>query len=168
MTALRGFPLPRSTQYDWCAYGADKLAPIVAAMHAQGKKDIQIAAALGLTTPQARHIRQRMGLKSRYRQYLEKATPEHGDDAPFDADEVELRATVYGLHSDGFSVADIAIRVAKPVEVVEAIAADTPKKWKSWGKGNQQEFNIGLALRNQLRGSRRGGGKKMVPDDYRY
>lgn len=33
MAKLRGFPLARSTQYDWCEYGAHQLGPIVAAMH---------------------------------------------------------------------------------------------------------------------------------------
>jgi len=39
MTDLRGFPLARSTLYDWCEYGAVKLAPIVAAMHAESIRD---------------------------------------------------------------------------------------------------------------------------------
>src|SRR5262249_40072070 len=39
MTDLRGFALARSTQYDWCEYGATKLAPIVAAMHAESISD---------------------------------------------------------------------------------------------------------------------------------
>ncbi|MCK6546830.1 IS66 family transposase [Myxococcota bacterium] len=39
MTELRGFALARSTQYDWCEYGAKKLAPIVDAMHAESLRD---------------------------------------------------------------------------------------------------------------------------------
>lgn len=39
MTELRGFSLARSTQYDWCEYGATKLAPIVDAMHAESIRD---------------------------------------------------------------------------------------------------------------------------------
>lgn len=39
MTDLRGFALPRSTQYDWCEYGAVRLAPIVEAMHAESLRD---------------------------------------------------------------------------------------------------------------------------------
>ena len=51
MTALRGFPLPRSTQYDWCAYGADKLAPIVAAMHAESIRDSFLIATDATSAP---------------------------------------------------------------------------------------------------------------------
>ncbi|MBK8011969.1 MAG: IS66 family transposase [Deltaproteobacteria bacterium] len=39
MSGLRGFSLARSTQYDWCEYGALKLAPIVSAMHAESISD---------------------------------------------------------------------------------------------------------------------------------
>lgn len=39
MSAFRGFSLPRSTQYDWCEYGSTRLAPIVAAMHAESLRD---------------------------------------------------------------------------------------------------------------------------------
>jgi transposase len=39
MTELRGFALARSTQYDWCEHGANKLAPIVDAMHAESLRD---------------------------------------------------------------------------------------------------------------------------------
>lgn len=140
---------------------------IVAAMHAKGKKDIQIAAALGITVPQARHIRQRMGLKSRYRAYLEKVPQGHNEEEPFDADEVDLCALVWGLKADGFSVEDIALRAAKPVEEVERVAKKMPKAWRAMGNGRDCLEFMGATYTRTLRGSRRGGGKKMLPDDYR-
>lgn len=51
MTELRGFPLARSTQYDWCEYGAVKLAGIVAAMHAESILDSFLIATDATSAP---------------------------------------------------------------------------------------------------------------------
>lgn len=127
-----------------------------------GTKDADIAMILGLTESQVRHARKCAGLPSHHRAYLEKLTPGEKAELPIDEVDIDLRALVYGLHADGFAIEVIAARAGKPLEIVAAIAAEMPKGWRAWGKANPQ-YSLGLAYRNQLAGSRRGGGKKMVP-----
>lgn len=51
MLELRGFPIARSTQYDWLAFGATTLAPIVAAMHAESIRDSFLIATDATSAP---------------------------------------------------------------------------------------------------------------------
>ena len=127
-----------------------------------GTKDSLIAMILKVTESQVRHARMRMGLPSLHRQWLRKAVQKQVEEI-FNGDEVDLCALVWGLKADGFAVEDIAIRASRPVEEVEGIAAKMPKSWRAMGNGRDCIDFMGRAYRNQLQGSRRGGGKKMVP-----
>lgn len=132
-----------------------------------GTKDSLIAMILKVTESQVRHARMRMGLPSLHRKWLRKAVQKEVEEA-FDGDEIELCALVWGLKSDGFTVEDIAIRAGRPVEEVERVAAKMPKSWRAMGNGRDCLDFMGVAYTRSLKGSRRGGGKKMLPDDYRY
>lgn len=125
-----------------------------------GTKDALIAMILKATESQVRNARMRMGLPSLHRQWLCKSVQEQKED-DLDVEEIQLRADVYFWRAAGLSATAIAERLGQTVEVVTAILKDMPKGWKNWNIVDDEI--VGKAYTNQLQGSRRGGGKKMVP-----
>lgn len=129
-------------------------------LYETGAKDSLIAMILKVTESQVRHARMRMGLKSRYRQYLEKMVQKEKEDNTDEA-EVQLRADVYFWRASWkLSDQQIAERVGKPLEVVVAILAEMPANWTSWSEGKRD--GIGTAYTKRLKGCRRGGKRRMV------
>ena len=135
-------------------------------MYDEGRKDSEIASILRIPARVVMHRRHKMKLLSKRRGYLAAAHAEHREkvaESDYLPEDIETRALVYSLAAEGVPARKIAERVDRPVEFVQRIAADMPEDWRMWG-GNYDRSESSRIEENVMRGSRRGGGKKRVPE----
>lgn len=149
--ALRhGMGLPLAGQFTLAAH--------VRQLHADGFDDIEIARRTREPRKMIAFIRGvKLGLTAR------NHSRDH-DDETFDERfaNVDRFGLAYDLRADGFSVEQIAERLAVPVEDVEAILKTMPKTWRAMGR-DKDSFHSRRGP-HMYAGSRRGGGRKRVPE----
>lgn len=134
----------------------------VAEMYEAGKKDIQIAAELGLTESQVRHCRMRMGLRSKLRGYLSSVEIAEREEAAIDERDIDLCAIVFGLAAIGVHKLLIAQRAGISVEETERYIERMPANWRSWGDGCRPPRQIGVTGTKLQAGTRRGKIRRMI------
>lgn len=134
----------------------------IAELYEAGKKDIQIAAALDLTESQVRHYRTRMGLRSKLRGYLSSAEIAEREEAAIDEANIERRALIYSLASEGIKVEFIAERAGVSVRSVRAyLSQKIAKEWLS-PRAQKSQKRASRTEANVMPGSRRGKIRRMI------